>query len=60
MLVPELPTVDSAGGEDLDERLRTRVAELRATEAPFTLPDEAEQVIERALAATTAARTAES
>ncbi len=45
------------GALDLVARLRARVAELRAAEPAFTLPEEAEATIEACLAATAAART---
>jgi trimethylamine--corrinoid protein Co-methyltransferase len=45
------------GAQDLDQRLRARVAELRAAERPFTLSDEADGALHRALATAAAART---
>jgi trimethylamine--corrinoid protein Co-methyltransferase len=47
---------EADGRRDLDERLRARVAELRATEPPFALSDDADRVIERALADAAAER----
>lgn len=44
------------GARVLNERLRGKVAELRAAEPPFILGDEAEATIERALAQTATAR----
>jgi trimethylamine---corrinoid protein Co-methyltransferase len=47
---------EADGGKDLVARLRAKVAELRAAEAPFTLSQDAERVIEQALAAAEADR----
>jgi trimethylamine--corrinoid protein Co-methyltransferase len=47
---------EADGRRDLDERLRARVAELRASDSPFALSDDADRVIEQALAAAAAER----